>query len=107
MFTFFDSVEQVFELFVHYAILLTDLIGIVVLLYAVFKALADLIRKKDKVRLHLAEGIALAMEFKMGGELLRTVIAREWQELAVLGTVIAIRAAMSFLIHWEIKHEKE
>jgi uncharacterized membrane protein len=59
------------------------------------------------MRLELAEGIALALEFKIGGELLRTVIVREWTELLILGAVIALRAALTFLIHWEINLEKK
>ena len=55
----------------------------------------------------LAEGSALALEFKMGGEVLRTVVVREWSELGILGAIIVLRAALTFLIHWEIKEEKK
>ena len=58
-------------------------------------------------RLDLAQGIALALEFKMGGEVLRTVVVREWGELLVLGAIILLRAALTFLLHWEIKNEKK
>lgn len=54
----------------------------------------------------LAQGIALSLEFKLGGEVLRTVIVREWSELAILGAVIVLRGALTFLIHWEIKTEE-
>ncbi|MBR1417718.1 MAG: DUF1622 domain-containing protein, partial [Synergistaceae bacterium] len=50
--------------------------------------------------------IALALEFKLGGEVLRTVIVREWSELVILGAVILLRGALTFLIHWEIKTEE-
>ena len=43
----------------------------------------------------------------MGGELLRTVVVRQWSELLILGAVILLRAALTFLIHWEIKNEKK
>ena len=43
----------------------------------------------------------------MGGEVLRTVIVREMGELVVLGAIIILRAAMTFLIHWEIVNEKK
>ena len=58
--------------------------------------------KKEHVRLEPAEGIALSPEFKMGGELLRTVRVRERNELLILGAVIPLWAALTFLIHWEI-----
>ena len=56
--------------------------------------------------MNLAQGIALALEFKMGGEVLRTVVVREWSELGILGAIIVLRAMLTFLIHWEIKNEK-
>ena len=34
--------------------------------------------------------------------LLRTVSVRDWNELLILGAVILLRAALTFLIHWEI-----
>ena len=54
-----------------------------------------------------AEGIALALEFKLGGEVLRTVIVREWTELLILGAIIALRGALTLLIHWEISVEEK
>ena len=55
----------------------------------------------------MAQGIALALCFKLGGEVLRTVIVREWSELLVHGAIIFLNAAMSILIHWEIKMEEK
>ena len=103
----YEVLENGFNLVMKYAILLVEIIGVGILLFAVGKALVGLFRKKAMVRLSLAEGIALALEFKMGGELLRTVVVREWSELLILGAVILLRAALTFLIHWEIKNEKK
>ena len=64
-------------------------------------------RDRESIRLDLAKGIALALEFKMGGEVLRTVVVREWQELGILGAIILLRGVLTFLIHWEIKNEKQ
>ena len=64
-------------------------------------------RDRKNIRLDLAQGIALALEFKMGGEVLRTVVVREWSELGILGAIIVLRAMLTFLIHWEIKNEKK
>jgi uncharacterized membrane protein len=59
------------------------------------------------IRLELAQGIALALGFKMGSEVLRTVVVREWAELGILGAIIVLRGLLTFLIHWEIKNERE
>jgi len=64
------------------------------------------IRKPD-IRLTLAKGLAMGLEFKLGSEILRTVIVRDWKEIATVAGIIALRAALTFLIHWEIKEEEK
>jgi uncharacterized membrane protein len=103
----YERILSVFDVSVSYIILFVELIGIGVLVYTVFKALISLLLKHERVRLDLAEGIALSLEFKLGGELLRTVVVREWEELLILGAVVLLRAAMTFLIQWEIRIEKK
>jgi uncharacterized membrane protein len=103
----YERILSVFDVSVSYIILFVELIGIGVLVYTVFKALISLLQKHERVRLDLAEGIALSLEFKLGGELLRTVVVREWEELLILGAVVLLRAAMTFLIQWEIRIEKK
>ncbi len=103
----FEIISEYFDLVVNYLILAVELVGIVVLIYAIVSAVIGLIKRREHTRLKLAEGIALALEFKMGGELLRTVIVREWNELLILGAIILLRAALTFLIQWEIKIERK
>ena len=105
MMQLYERIEPVFEGIIQYAILLIECIGVAVLLYTIFRAVVDLFQRDPTVKLSLAEGFALSLEFKMGGELLRTVIVREWKELLILGAVILLRAALTFLIHWEISIE--
>lgn len=105
MMQLYERIEPVFEGIIQYAILLIECIGVAVLLCTIFRAVVDLFQRDPTVKLSLAEGFALSLEFKMGGELLRTVIVREWKELLILGAVILLRAALTFLIHWEISIE--
>ena len=103
----FQQVEHVFSIVIQYCVLLIELIGVAVLMWTVIKSVINLIKKTKHIRLELAEGIALALEFKLGGELLRTLIVRDWDELLILGAIILLRAALTFLIQWEIKIEKK
>ena len=48
----------------------------------------------------------ILLEFKLGSEVLRTVVVRSTSELLIAGAIVLLRAAMTFLIHWEIKNEK-
>ena len=103
----YNAIESVFTWIMKFGILAIALVGVAVLFWAVGRAVVECFRRERHVRLHLAEGIALSLEFKMGGELLRTVIVREWSELLILGAVILLRAALTFLIQWEIRNEKK
>lgn len=85
---------------------LMEVFGIAVLVYTAVKCFYGWVKKREGIRMDLAQGIALALEFKMGGEVLRTVVVREWGELGILGAIIILRAALTFLIHWEIKNEE-
>ena len=98
--------ESGFQLIVQYGVLLLECFGVTILLVTAVKSMAGCIRRNPHVRLDLAQGIALALEFKLGGEVLRTVIVREQTELITLGAVILLRGALTFLIHWEIKNEE-
>ena len=102
----YNFIEDIFVQVVNYAILIAELAGVTILVYTLIKSFVNWIRKKERIRLYLAQGIALALEFKLGGEVLRTVIVREWDELMILGAIILLRAAITFLIQWEIKKEK-
>ena len=65
------------------------------------------VRKAPDTRVYLAKGLAMGLEFKMGSEILRTVVVREWKEIGIVAGIIALRAALTFLIHWEIKQEEQ
>ena len=99
--------ETVLKYLVQLGIILLEGTGAVVLLFSAVKSVVRLFRKQPHARLTIAQGIALALCFKLGGEVLRTVIVREWSELLVLGAIIFLHAAMSVLIHWEIKMEEK
>jgi len=99
-------IESVFQLVVQYGVLLLECAGVGVLLVTAIKSIIGCVRREPHVRLYLAQGISLALEFKLGGEVLRTVVVRELRELLVLGLVILLRGALTFIIHWEIKVEE-
>ena len=105
-----QAIVHFLEEIVHYAaeigIHVVELVGIVILLISAAQGIIGYVKKDPHIRLKLAQGIALALEFKLGGEVLHTVITRQWEELGILGAVIALRAALTILLHWEIKNEE-
>ena len=97
--------ESFLETCVGIAIHGFELVGVFIIISAGVKGLISFVRRDPSVRLQLAQGMALGLEFKLGSEILRTVIVRELSELALVAAIIAVRAALTFLIHWEIKNE--
>jgi len=91
---------------VDYAILLFEFVGVIVLIITGFKGIYDYIRRNPLTKLNLAKGMAMGLEFKLGSEILRTVIIRDLSEIGIVASIIAVRAALTLLIHWEIKNEE-
>ena len=90
-----ELMELVLYDIVQIATVALELFGIAVLVFTAVKCFIRWLRKDhENIRLELAQGIALALEFKMGGEVLRTVVVREWSELGILGAIIVLRAML-------------
>ena len=92
---------------VDYAILLFEFVGVIVLIVTGLRGVYQYIKKDPLTKLNLAKGMAMGLEFKLGSEILRTVVVREMSELAIVAAIIAVRAALTLLIHWEIKIEEK
>ena len=78
------------------AILLFEFIGVGILIVSGVMGLWHCLHHNPRTRLILAKGMSLGLEFKLGSEILRTVVVG----------IILLRAALTFLIHWEIKNEE-
>lgn len=87
--------------------LMFEFIGVIILVLAGLVGIYNFIKKNPYTRLELAKGMSLGLEFKMGGEILRTVAVTRWNDLALVGGIILLRAALAFLIHWEMKKDEE
>lgn len=101
-----EGMHHIMEFLVEFFILVLEFMGLAVIIFTAFKAFYCWIKHDPQTRLFLAEGMAMALEFKLGSEILRTVTVREMSEIYLVGAIILLRAALTFLIHWEIKNEK-
>ena len=104
--TFEMFMETLLDVLVSNAIHLFELVGVAVLIVAGVQGVINYIRHDPMVRLKLAKGMAMGLEFKLGSEILRTVVVREFTEIGLVAAIIVLRAALTFLIHWEIKTEE-
>ena len=91
--------------FAEIVICTLELIGIIIIIVGTVRALYKLLRyartqKSVNVIIDLGRALALALECKMGAEIINTVVVRDLGELGILAVVILIRALLAFIIHW-------
>lgn len=98
--------EQILENVANLAIVIFEFIGVVVIIYSGIRSFWKYVHRSHETKIFLAKGLAMGLEFKMGSEILRTVVVREWKEILLVAGIIALRASLTFLIHWEIKQEE-
>lgn len=106
-----NILHTVIETVLPYIISTLEIMGILVVAWTGVKAFWHYIqnsfmKKNHALQYHLATGLATGLEFKMAAEILKTVLVRDLQELLILGAVILLRALLSLLIHFEMKHSK-
>jgi uncharacterized membrane protein len=91
---------------VDIAMLFFEFVGVFVLIATGMRGAYDLFRRSKLTKLNLAKGMALGLEFKLGSEILRTVVVRDLSEIYIVAGIVLLRAALTFLINWEIKNEE-
>lgn len=99
--------EYVLENIASIAIVLFEFIGVAIIIWSGVTGFLKWLKHAGDTGVYLARGLAMGLEFKMGSEILRTVIVREWKEIGLVAGIIALRAALTFLLHWEIKEEEK
>ena len=106
-----EFLEVILTTTISFMIPLLEMMGVLVVAVGAVQGFYKYLRsgfKADNTELKLgfAETLAMALEFKMGGEILKTVITKTIDEMWVLAAIIVLRAILTFVIHWEIKQEK-
>ena len=106
-----DNYQEILHFLAEITVTTLELVGIFIIIVGSFRALAQLIvrirtKQPINIMIELGRALALGLEFKMGAEIVNTVIVREIRELLILGLVIALRAVLAILIHWEMMIER-
>lgn len=108
---FIAGYQEILHCIAEIAVHTLELIGILIIMVGSVKAIALVVshlrRKKPvNVVITLGKALSLALEFKMGAEIINTVVVRDLKELGVLAVVVLIRALLATLIHWDMKMEQ-
>ncbi len=59
--------------------------------------------RKEDVRLRLGRWLALALEFELAADILRTAVAPTWNEIGQLAAIIVLRTALNYFLQREIE----
>ncbi|MBQ3425415.1 MAG: DUF1622 domain-containing protein [Clostridia bacterium] len=90
---------------VNYCILILEAVGVVILIIHAVKALISVFKSTHQSKRQLSEGITTALSFLLGGEVLKTIVAPDWQGIGMTCAILLMRAAITVLLHWESTHE--
>lgn len=106
------TIENIIETGLPYIISLLEVMGIFVVTWTAIKNFwrylqNSFMKKNFELQTNIARGLATGLEFKMGAEILKTVLVKDMSELYILGAVILLRALLSILIHLELKKKEE
>ena len=101
------TMEWILENIAGLAIVIFEFIGVAIIIWSGITEFLMWLKHDSNTGVYLARGLAMGLEFKMGSEILRTVVVREWKEIGIVAGIIALRAALTFLLHWEIKEEEK
>ena len=100
-----DQAHIAFRQLVEWGILILEFFGTSVLIVTGVVSMVRWLQRKPDVRTILSQGLLLALAFKMGGEVLRTVIISELTELVSIFAIILLRGLVAAMIYWEITKE--
>ena len=104
--------EHLIEFIVPNIAHLLELIGVFIVAYSALKAffkyaLRFFIFADETIKIEFSQALAMALEFKLGAEILKTLVIRTKDELLILASIVILRAALTFIIHWEIESDSK
>jgi uncharacterized membrane protein len=71
------------------------------------KSIKEQTQAKETIRLRLARGMLLALDFEVGSDILKTVLVPSFNELAILAVIVGIRIVLSWSLSKEIDRHND
>ena len=62
---------------------------------------------KEDIRLSFGRWLALALEFMLAGDILRTTIAPTWDEIGQLAAIVVLRTVLNYFLQLEIDRAEQ
>ena len=110
-------IESTLVTVVSYLTIFAEICGALVIGIAVIQALAQYFRfllrrghedaAKDDIRLRLGRSLAVALEFALAADILKTAVAPTWNVIAQLAAIVVLRTMLNYFLEREIRHVEE
>lgn len=99
--------EEILSMIVPVIVHMMEGMGVFIITFGALKAFGKYALRlfnfsDDNIKLEFARSLALGLEFKMGAEILKTLMIRTLDELIILASIVILRFILTFIIHWEI-----
>ena len=102
-----EFLENILSYIVEAAILMFEYVGVAVIIFYGIRGIIMFLKHDPRTSIRLAHGLSNGLEFLLGGEILRTVVAQDLKSIAIVGAIIVMRVALTLLIHWEIRAKEK
>ncbi len=101
-------IEQLSHELLNFLIHILEWLGIIIITCTAIQSFIAYIKRAfnctdDTIKIRLAKSLAVGLEFKLAGEILKTVKVQTFDEIYMLAAIIIVRVVLTFVIHWEIK----
>lgn len=61
---------------------------------------------KEEIRLALGRSLALALEFELGADILKTAVAPTWNDIGLLAAIAVLRTALNYFLERELRNSE-
>lgn len=91
-----------------------EALAAIIVAQAILKAGFEYIRhslgflSSDKllIRLNLGKALAVALEFLLAADIVRTAVAPTWEDIGKLAAIAALRTLLNYFLEGELKHSE-
>ncbi|MGO1469488.1 MAG: DUF1622 domain-containing protein [Tissierella sp.] len=102
-------IHEILEMIIPYITGTLELIGVLIIVIAGVRAVKNFLFnrfnfKDDRIGVNFAQALSLSLEFKLGAEIIKTVVIRDLDEFIILAAVALLRVILTIVLHWELKH---
>jgi len=109
-------IEVVLPIVIH----ILELMGVAIICFGAIRSIITYFRTQFKrstgrrlydsqgasnVKVMLGTSLELGLEYKLGAEIIKTILIRDLTEIWILASVIVLRAMLFVLIHFEMQAE--